>query len=120
MTIRTLQTETIELEQDAVGSWDENGDYTITEPTSTVEFKCSLQPLKEGLKQTLLPSGLQTRDSYIIYSVDSLKPSDDFVNEDGDVVRIDGFRYVIYSVEHWRQLRTKHFKSIAVRSDKQG
>ena len=97
---------------DGKGNW-------ISADQTTDQFLSSgsIQPLS-GDDIKLLPESFKSTSLLKIYTKNLLKSTDQFNNIQADTLIIDGSKYQVQIVEHWRQLSIDHYKVIVGREEK--
>lgn len=104
---KLLDEQDIELLRKGNGSYNSDGDWVpATEVSSTIQ--CIVQPYRQGSKQFVLPEGIKSEDTRIIYTTFPLRNTNEFYKYNADILVIDGLRYEIQSVADY----SKYVKSI--------
>lgn len=95
------------------GSWIE-GRYVGT-ADSSFEIKCSVQPIRTKIKDTVAePGHKRTQNGIRIYTETKLNINDEKNQTPADIVLYASKRYEIQSQEDWRETDIPHFRYEAV------
>lgn len=109
-----LQTESFFILRAATGyeGYDDgNGNWIpAKETTNRVKAKGSIQPIT-GNDLAKLPESFKNVEALKVYTKQELRTVDDTINQEPDILEIDGERYQVAKVEKWRQLSTNHYKA---------
>ena len=110
--------ETVSLERTAAGGPNSEGVYVAGSKSTRVLGPTIVHPIS-GRDRSLLPEGVRTRETIVIFSTDMLRTATDF-KESADVLlyRAAGEtttnRYIVQTVENWSGV-SGHWRVFATR-----
>ena len=104
---KLLDEQDIELLRKGNGAYNEDGDWVTAAETSSI-IQCIVQPYREGAKQFILPEGIKSEDTRVVYTKFALRNTNEFYRYNADILVIDGLRYEVQSVADY----SKYVKSI--------
>lgn len=116
--MRLNKAQTLTFTGYSVGNYDVSGKWVEGAPTEYT-IQCTLQPYREGKTTILLPAGAKAETTFVCFTEDDVKTTEQFDSTSADTTIIDGHEYVAMSVENWTKtsLRLKHKKVLLVRRD---
>lgn len=90
---------------------DGNGNWIpAKDGTNRIKAKGSIQPVT-GDDLAKLPESFKNVEALKVYTKQELRTVDDDINQEPDILEIDGKRFQVAKVEKWRQLSTNHYKA---------
>lgn len=100
------------------GYWDESGRW-VEGGITPIATTGSLQPFKDGNKQTILPEGRRADEAYLYFTKTKINTANQFDDTNPDTVEIDGREYYALAVEDWSRhgLASDHYKVTLLRKD---
>lgn len=115
LSIKLLNTHTITFTRAGEG-YPYNGQWVEAVPTSVPDVKGSLQPVRSGERQRVLPEGNQSDSAYFFYTKTKLIGTSQFNDTEPDTCVIDNRTYEVNVDENWQPfgLMTDHYKYILI------
>ncbi|QYA57329.1 hypothetical protein ZYZZX_114 [Hafnia phage vB_HpaM_Zyzzx] len=106
------------------GYYNDEGRWVSSDDYAEETIKGNLQPYVKGnIKndmQLVLPNGVRTTDTMILYTTAELVICNDRNWTEADLVMVKGTEYEVYSVMDWTEqlAHTSHYEYLLIRRDK--
>lgn len=111
----------VRIRTDSSGSYNEDGDWVSgTETTETI--KCIVQPYRNGSSQFILPEGVKSEDTRVVYSKSDLRNTSEHYKYVADILIIDDLKYQVQQVSDYskyiKSITNLHYQCLAVQVSK--
>lgn len=122
--LRLMKTQTLTITRyETRGQQFDNtkGVYTDNVVNTTFDIEASIQPIRQGKVQNILPQGVTASDTVVVYTDKDniIQTADQFTKLPADTTVYKGLTFEAFNTEDWggNGLRTDHYRVIFIRQD---